>query len=84
MFLRADKTNQTKPHFVFRGAFKDGDDWRDKDEKDQWDPRVVVTFQDNAWIDGKSHMLFLEKVLGPANTRLKDLGLKGVLSFFLG
>ena len=79
MLLRDDKANQTKPHLVFRGAFKDGEDWRDQDEKDQWDPRVVVTFQENAWIDGKSHMLFLEKVLGPVNARLKQLGLKGVI-----
>jgi hypothetical protein len=30
MLLRDDKANQTKPHLVFRGAFKDGEDWRKK------------------------------------------------------
>ena len=70
-----------KPHLVFRGKFQSGDDWHDKSKIAEWHPDMVVLFHKNAWVDGNTHMLRLEKVLGPidAHIYLNDLDMKGVV-----
>ena len=64
-----------------RGKFQSGDDWHNKSENVEWHPDVVVLFHENAWVDGNTHMLGLEKVLGPidAHIYLNDLDMKGVV-----
>ena len=68
-----------KPHLVFKGKYQSGDDWHDKSEIEEWDSRVVVSFQENAWVDAKTHRLGLDKVLGPidAHLSLHDHDMKG-------
>ena len=79
MCLREDLANQVKPHLVFHASkFRDGDDW-DEAEREQWDPRVVVSFQQNAWVDAETHMLAMDKVLGPVNDHLQEVGMKGLV-----
>ena len=70
-----------KPHLVFKGKYQSGDDWHDKSEIEEWDSRVVVSFQENAWVDAKTHRLGLDKVLGPidAHLSLNDHEMKGVV-----
>lgn len=48
---KEDLSNVPKPHTIFRGKTQKGSNWADKDEIEQWDNGVVVSFQENAWID---------------------------------
>jgi hypothetical protein len=74
-----DLKNVPKPHLVFRAATKGGEDWADADEREQWHPDVVVSFQDNAWVDAQTNIYSLQKVLKPVDNFLGEEGKKGVL-----
>ena len=55
--LRPDGKNNPKPHVVFKASkFQTADNWHDQEERQQWDPRVIVSFHLNAWVDAKTHM----------------------------
>ena len=81
MKLRPDKLNLTKAHLVFQASgFREGKDWGDKDaELSQWDPsRVIVSFQENAWVDARTHIYGLEQMFKPVNN-IEGTLLKGVI-----
>jgi hypothetical protein len=48
-------------------SFQTADDWHDQEKASKWDKRVVVTFQDKAWVDSCTHFCGLWEVLGPVN-----------------
>ena len=81
MKTRDDGKNVSVPHLVFRGTFQDRKDWHDKEEQELWDDRVAVSFHPNAWVDAQTHMIGLEKVLGPVNSHLEEeeSGMRGVI-----
>ena len=54
--------------------FQTADDWHDQEERQQWDPRVIVSFQENAWVDTVTHLHGLKEVMGPINQYLGNLG----------
>ena len=59
---REDGKNNVKPVIVFRvSKFTPGDEWSNSAERDQWDPRVDVCFQDNAWVDTKTNVFIIKK-----------------------
>ena len=63
MIYREDRLNVPMPHLVFHASgFRKGSEWQDKDEVALWDKRVVVSFQENAWVDAQTHMYGLEEV----------------------
>ena len=75
MDYREDMLNVPPVHLVFRASkFRTGDEWHDEDERKQWDSRVVVSFQPNAWVGEETHKYGLKKVLGPINDLLKQEG----------
>ena len=78
MQYREDGLNIPKPHLVFQGKFQPGKDWHDQEEVSQWDSRVVVSFQENAWVDGRTHRYGLKEVLGPINDILVKEDMQGV------
>lgn len=79
MMLRGDMANQVKPHLVFSASkFRAGEDW-DEEERLQWDPGVIVSFQENAWVDAQTHKYGLEKILRPVNDHLEEVGMKGLV-----
>jgi hypothetical protein len=58
-----DRSNCRKPHIVFKAsAFCKGSDWTGSDkagepkERDLWDPRVLVSFQEHAWVDSATNI----------------------------
>ena len=60
---RLDGRNIPKPHIVFQASgFRKGSEWHDQDEVALWDTRVVVSFQENAWVDAQTHMFGLQEV----------------------
>ena len=67
MELREDEKNFPKAHIVFKGKFQTGDEWHDAEERQQWHPDAVVSFQENAWVDSRTHIYGLSKVMGPVN-----------------
>ena len=70
---RPDNKNVPKPHIIFQASkFQTAAEWHDQEEAREWDPRVVVSFQPNAWCDAQTHMHGLFEVLGPINKLLKD------------
>ena len=54
MEVKDDLSNVVRPHIIFRATkFTRGEDWNQKDkdgklERDLWDKRVDVSFQQNA------------------------------------
>ena len=73
--MRADLKNLPPPHLVFKAStFQTDDNWHDKDERDEWDPRVVVLFQPNVWVDAETHMHGLKEVLDPIENYLDNFG----------
>lgn len=79
MDYRDDGLNIPKPHVVFNGTFKPGSEWHDEEEREQWDKRVYVSFQENAWVDARTHILGLKAVLGgDINELLKTEKMIGV------
>ena len=74
------------PVVIFKATnFTRGEDWTGKAadkitfERDLWDDRTRVVFQENAWCDSRAYEFILEKQWGPFNEVLLVLGLKGVL-----
>jgi hypothetical protein len=67
MEVLPDFSNLPKPHIVFQGVFKGGDAWHDANEHAQWDPRVVVSFQEYAWVDARTNLYGLEHTMKPIN-----------------
>ena len=74
MLLRDDLANLPKPHLVFSGKTKAGSEWADAEERALWDDSVVVSFQDNAWVDTTTHIYELKECLGPINEVLENEG----------
>ena len=49
----------------------------------QWDPRVIVSLQENAWVDARTHIYAgLEQMFKPVNDILEGKSLKGVICYF--
>ena len=67
MSAEADLSNLIRPHIVFKATrFVRGEDQskRDKNgtlERDLWDKRVNVSFQENEWVDAKTNLYGLTK-----------------------
>ena len=63
MWNREDGLNIPNPHLVFEAScFKNSSEWHDQEEVSLWDTRVVVSFQENAWVDAQTHMFGLKEV----------------------
>ena len=62
MWNREDGLNIPMPNLVFEGDFCPGSEWHDQEEKLLWDPRVVLLFQPNAWVDAQTHMFGLKMI----------------------
>ena len=64
MKLLPDKSNLTHVQIVFQcdAGFQYGDYWHDTEERAQWDPRVIVSFQGNAWVEEQTHIYALKNV----------------------
>ena len=80
MKLLEDESNYVKCHVVFSGKFQTADEWHDQEERQLWDPDVVVSFQENAWVDTPTHIHGLREVLGPMNDHplLADTDMQGI------
>ena len=79
---RADGKNVPAPHIIFRASkFQTADEGHDRNEAEEWDPRVRVSFHPNAWCDAQTHMHGVREVLGPVNQHLQDEGseMRGVV-----
>ena len=68
MRVNADKSNIRKPHIIFRAdRFCKGCDWKGTDkkdgskERDEWNPNVTVSFQENAWVDAQTNIYGIEE-----------------------
>ena len=67
MVVEDDLSNMVRPHLVFKATrFVRGEDWSKKDEngifeRDFWDKRVDVSFQENAWVDAETNLYGLSK-----------------------
>ena len=60
MMCREDKLNIPKPHVVVcSSTFQTAEQWHDQEEACHWDKHVLVSFQENAWVDSctQSHGL---------------------------
>ena len=53
------------------------DDWDQKEVK-EYHPGVIVSFQEKACADARTHMHGLTHCMGPQNERLEGSGEKGV------
>ena len=63
MLHKRSGLNIPPPHLVFAASgFREGANWHDAAERAMWDPRVVVSFQENAWVDAETHMYGLKEV----------------------
>ena len=56
MKMHPDKANFAKAHVVFSGKSQTADEWHDQDERALCDNEVVVSFQENAWVDTSAHI----------------------------
>ena len=57
MELREDRKNFPKVHIVFKSSnFQTADDWNNQEERNGWYTRVVVSFQENVWVDTPTHL----------------------------
>ena len=77
--IDVDGSNFPKWMIIFRGSFCDGDDWWSEDERKEWHPDVVVSFQENAWMDTASNSIWIKNVMVPMNEYCKNASRKGVL-----
>ena len=79
MELREDRKNFPTAKIVFKAyKFRTVDEWHNQEERNGWDPRVVVSFQDNAWVDTSTHLHGLDEVMGPINEHLGEVKMQGV------
>ena len=80
MELRDDLANLPRVHVVFNASmFQTADDWHNQDERKEWDPRCLVSFQENAWVDAKTHIHAMDEILCPINEHLKEVDMKGLV-----
>lgn len=81
MQIRADGLGVVKPQVVFRGKFQTAEEWHDREEAAKWHKGVAVIFQENAWVDARTHMVGLKEVLGPVDELLASEGstMKGIV-----
>ena len=79
--LGLEKTyNYPKAHVVFKASkFMTADEWHDQDERRKWDARVIVSFQENAWVDTKTHLHYLKEVMWPVNQYLGEENMMGIV-----
>ena len=71
--------NYPRAHVVFKATkFQTANEWHDQDNRKKGDSSVVVLFQENAWIDTKTHLRGIAEVIGPINEYLGNLKMKGV------
>ena len=71
MEMHEYRKNYPKAHIVFKASnFQTADYWKDQEEHNGWDTRVVVSFQDNLWVDTPTHLHVLAEVMGPINDHL--------------
>ena len=69
--LREERKNFPQAHIVFKNYnFHTADDWHDQEERNRWDPRVVLSFQENEWVDTSAHLHGLDEVMGLINEHL--------------
>lgn len=55
--MKSDKSSLTRAHLFFQASgFKEGKDCGDKDKIVQCKPRVIVSFQENAWLDTNTYI----------------------------
>ena len=74
----ADGFNVPPPHIIFKASgFRAMDDWDQKEVK-EYHPGVIVSFQEKAWADARTHMHGLTHCMGPQNEQLEESGEKGV------
>lgn len=79
MKVADDLGNLPKPGVVFSASkFMSAEDWHDQDEAAEWDDRVVVSFQDNAWVDSNTYQHHLREQMKPIDTWCESKGSKGV------
>ena len=79
MELREDRKNFPKAHILFKASnFQTADDWHYREEINGWDPRVVVSFQENVWVYTSTHLHGLAEVMGPINDHLGEVKMQGV------
>ena len=79
MKLCPDGKSNLKPHIVFKASkFQPADEWHDREEHQQWDPRVVISFQTDAWVDAETHRYALTEAVGPMDKHLEDEKMRGV------
>ena len=61
MKLKDGQSKLIKMRIVFQAtSFKEEKDWGENDEVAKWGPRVIVSFQENYWVDAKSHVYGLK------------------------
>ena len=71
MDIRDDGLAILPPHVIFiPSKFQTSAEWHDQEAAAKWHKGVVVSLQPNAWVDAKTHMHGLKKVLGPMNELL--------------
>ena len=57
MDLRENRKNLLKENIIFKASnFHKYDDWKNQEERNGWDPRVVVYFQENSWVYTPTHL----------------------------
>ena len=79
MQVSADLSNIPKPHIIFSAsAYKVGDDWA-VSEREQWPSNVIVSFQENAWVERRGFKYGVYKLLKDIDRRLEEKGESGVL-----
>lgn len=80
MKVTDDLSNLPKPGVVFSASkFMTAEEWHDQEEAAEWDDRVVVSFQDNAWVDSETHQHHLREQMKPIDTWCESKGSKGII-----
>ena len=75
---RPDLKNNIKPMLVFRASkFTPSELWNEA-ERVQWDPRVHVCFQENAWVDTPTNVYIIEKASECVETWLEQEDLEAI------
>ena len=64
MEIREDGLGIPPPGVVFKASkYQTAEEWHDREEAAKWHPGVVVSFQENAWVNAKTHMHQLREIL---------------------
>ena len=78
MRVHPSKKNVPKPHIVFKASgFRKAEDW-DPSETQEYDPRCIVSFQRNAWVDAETNQHGLEMNMVAMNDFCEEMNLPGV------